>query len=93
MSMIVKKNLSIDDELLTQVEARAKSLNLKFTTYIQILVNQDLGRNGIDHPEVGINKYLKDKEMPKSKKKIEKDDVDMTMYRSAAKEAMAIMDM
>jgi hypothetical protein len=90
--MIVKKNLSIDDELLEQVEARAKSLNLKFTTYIQILVNQDLGRDGIDHPMVGINKYLKDKEIKPKKKEI-KEDIDMSLYRSAAKEAMAIMDM
>lgn len=87
--MKVKKSLSVEDDFLKIAEDRAKSLNLNFTTYIQILINQDLGMKGIDHPEVGVNRYLKDR-----KHKIEevKQDTDQGLFRSAAKEAMALMD-
>jgi hypothetical protein len=40
--MKVKKNLSIDDDLLKKAEYRAQSLHLCFSAYIITLINRDI---------------------------------------------------
>jgi hypothetical protein len=58
--MKVKKNLSVDDTLLSVAEKRAKELHLSFAAYITMLVNQDLSNMSALPPVRQHKKELED---------------------------------